>query len=242
MRRILADFRKLTSLVEGCRIAYLNFPVSGLKSNSNGPLAERKISSTILNYPVLSTDDEFRVLFDRLQRIVLQDYNNVMKFQLNGDWPKGLYFGPFNKCEGKSLARTIELCSELNINSAVEFYSFCENDNFVGYFCITSSGSQQELIEYVNKPLITTTLDLTHFYLTRSYPSLVNPNNFNGVINEKTRAVIQLAAEGNSCKDIGHKLCLTERGVNYHLDRAKNILGASNKTDMVRLAKNNCLI
>ncbi|WP_299802074.1 helix-turn-helix transcriptional regulator [uncultured Shewanella sp.] len=52
----------------------------------------------------------------------------------------------------------------------------------------------------------------------------------------KQRSVVKLTALGFNTQDIAKALCLTPRGVEYHLNNAKHILGANNKSNLVYLA------
>ncbi|WP_299803177.1 hypothetical protein [uncultured Shewanella sp.] len=61
-------------------------------------------------------------------------------------------------------------------------------------------------------------------------------------INSKTQAIIKLTALGMSSKDIAKLIGLSTRGVQYHLEIAKNILGAKNNPNLILEAINNNLI
>ncbi|USD37313.1 MULTISPECIES: LuxR C-terminal-related transcriptional regulator [Ferrimonas] len=51
--------------------------------------------------------------------------------------------------------------------------------------------------------------------------------------NNKTRIIVNLTALGLSTGEISHLMNLTSRGVDYHLEKAKQRLGATNKANLV---------
>ncbi|BDY05569.1 hypothetical protein F0521_26100 [Ferrimonas sp. YFM] len=64
----------------------------------------------------------------------------------------------------------------------------------------------------------------------------INPLANFGVLSPTCIQILAQVAEGFSSEEIGQQLFMTERGVNYHLDRARQILAARNRTNLVSKA------
>ncbi|TKB48426.1 LuxR family transcriptional regulator [Ferrimonas sediminicola] len=59
--------------------------------------------------------------------------------------------------------------------------------------------------------------------------------NFN-CLSERALQVLKLTAEGGSSEEVAEALSLTESGVNYHLDRLKDLLNARNRAQLISMA------
>ncbi|USD36104.1 LuxR family transcriptional regulator [Ferrimonas sp. SCSIO 43195] len=55
-------------------------------------------------------------------------------------------------------------------------------------------------------------------------------------LSERALAILRLTAEGNSSEEVAEQLSLTESGVNYHLDRIKELLNARNRAQLISMA------
>lgn len=72
--------------------------------------------------------------------------------------------------------------------------------------------------------------------LTVKHIEQINPlANFN-VLSPTCIKILQMVADGDSSQEISQKLHLTERGINYHLDRARVVVGAKNRIHLISLA------
>lgn len=58
------------------------------------------------------------------------------------------------------------------------------------------------------------------------------------IIKQKTKDIVRMFALGLDRNEISELFNLSRRGVDYHIDLAKNILGASNKSSVIFLAMN----
>jgi len=117
------------------------------------------------------------------------------------------------------------------------------DDNFVGFFFIYSSlYSQKQLEDKIEQTGLFSQLEMLHFYLTRRYPRITNPDFHNGSMKERTAEILHLTASGKSCSEIMQILPLSANGVNYHLGRAKSLLNARNKAELIYNAKRDCFI
>lgn len=236
---VLSLYQEHLSIFDFCDISYINVPRVGMKISSAGKtMTPQKVDDQIMEYPVLfSTPSAFEVFMTQ-RAIILRSPNNIADFQLLGNWPEGFFYGPFTKCEQDRVKPN----TRLGINGEAQYFSCYGDDEFVGIYTVFSKLQQEVLIERLSETWIKKYLDLVHFQITRAYPSLTNPNLFNGKIKKKTREVIELAASGLNSKDIADILHLSERGVIYHIERGRELLNAKNKTDLIRIAKECCLI
>lgn len=64
----------------------------------------------------------------------------------------------------------------------------------------------------------------------------MNPLTNFAILSPTSVLILQQVAEGASSAEIAEQLNLTERGVNYHIDRAKDLLGARNRIHLISLA------
>ncbi len=84
-----------------------------------------------------------------------------------------------------------------------------------------------------------------HYYhnlLMLGYRDYFNPWRASGVISDRAIEVLQLAGEGQSSKYIAKVTGLSEKGVNYHLDQLRELLGANNRVNLIARAKDMKLI
>lgn len=64
----------------------------------------------------------------------------------------------------------------------------------------------------------------------------INPLANFGVLSPTCIQILSLVAQGYSSEEIGEQLFMSERGVNYHLDRARQIMMARNRANLVSKA------
>ncbi|GIU22376.1 helix-turn-helix transcriptional regulator [Shewanella schlegeliana] len=66
--------------------------------------------------------------------------------------------------------------------------------------------------------------------------SAINPLINFRVLSPTCIQILELVAQGYSSEDIAKQIFMSERGVNYHLDRARIVLDAKNRTNLVSKA------
>ncbi|MBL4912825.1 LuxR C-terminal-related transcriptional regulator [Shewanella schlegeliana] len=82
---------------------------------------------------------------------------------------------------------------------------------------------------------IETQLMMFASYFNEQFISQINPiSNFN-CLSERSLTILRLTAEGYSSEELAAKLCITESGVNYHLDRLKELLNAKNRVQLISM-------
>ncbi|WP_299794875.1 hypothetical protein [uncultured Shewanella sp.] len=74
-------------------------------------------------------------------------------------------------------------------------------------------------------------LVLKNFFLDEIHPTTNGVNDRK--IKQKTKDVVKMVALGLGRDEVSELFNLTKRGVDYHIDVAKEVLGASNKSSMV---------
>lgn len=72
--------------------------------------------------------------------------------------------------------------------------------------------------------------------LTQEHMNTLNPITNYAVLSKPCIEILKLTADGASSREIAEKLHITERGVNYHIDRARDLLGARNRIHLISLA------
>lgn len=110
--------------------------------------------------------------------------------------------------------------------------------SWVNVFILHSSLSQQQMKEALEKhgDKIQRLLEVYSEYFSSKYIHLLNPVTNFKCLTSKSINILQLAAEGTSSPDIAKSLYLTERGVNYHIDRMKVLFGAKNRVQLISRA------
>ncbi|BDY04556.1 LuxR family transcriptional regulator [Ferrimonas sp. YFM] len=79
-------------------------------------------------------------------------------------------------------------------------------------------------------------LTLYASYFNEQCIASINPiANFN-CLSERALQILRLTAEGFSSEEVAEQLSLTESGVNYHLDRLKELLNARNRAQLISMA------
>ncbi|TKB53360.1 helix-turn-helix transcriptional regulator [Ferrimonas aestuarii] len=74
------------------------------------------------------------------------------------------------------------------------------------------------------------------FRISHIYRQPLSPMTNFAIISPLSVKVLKLAAYGFSSQEIASQLHLSERGVNYHIDRSRELLGAKNRIHLISLA------
>lgn len=74
------------------------------------------------------------------------------------------------------------------------------------------------------------------FRISHIYRQPLSPMTNFAIISPLSVKVLKLAADGFSSQEIASQLHLSERGVNYHIDRSRELLGAKNRIHLISLA------
>lgn len=246
-----SEFRLMSSAIDFCDLVYFTLPKNGIIQNGSGELnSSEKIKKTVSKLSFICSSER------------ADSFANEIK-ALTCSTPKSA-FERYLKSNISNLSNKPNLLSELfivesepddflesliyqvskkwNYKNAAVYSAAYSDDDFIGIFILLSDYQYEDLKLIVEAAWVAPYLDLLHFYYPRVSASLsqaiYSPSN----IPSKTLAVLRLTAKGAKSKEIGEELCLTTRGVEYHLEKAKNFLNASNKVELIGAAKDSCLI
>ncbi|GIU06604.1 response regulator transcription factor [Shewanella sp. MBTL60-112-B2] len=125
----------------------------------------------------------------------------------------------------------------LNAQSSFS-YTIDLHNNYSGFFKGFSKSSEIALTDTLQhdsdwiKPI------LKQFCreLTQEHMNTLNPITNYAVLSKPCIEILKLTADGASSREIAKQLHITERGVNYHIDRARDLLGARNRIHLISLA------
>lgn len=224
---------------------YMNHFKQGLGSHPKKYLTVKKRIEYGRNQPILTTDPSKRLALLKFRTIVGRSDAKVDDRVLSGHWPQG--FVPTKEIlylrEPEARAEFEKVRKENNIESSAYLFVSEKEDDFVGVFLVISEQLDSEnLIARLQQDNIEEELKMLHFYMTRKHPKLTNPMIYSNFLKPKTLKVVELTCYGLSSKEISELLHLTERGVHYHLDQAKEILKAKNKAELVSKAHKLCVL
>lgn len=114
-----------------------------------------------------------------------------------------------------------------------------EYSEFTAEFFLMSDRHPDELSQAVStfKQELIERLENFHkvLFASRIVPD-INPLVGLGLVNDKGRQVLQLVADGHARSEIASMLFLTERGVDYHLNKLKVLFNAKNNAQLVAYA------
>lgn len=238
------DFYEKVAAIEFCDIVYTIMPKVGIKYSREGvELSYSKQISNPTKYLMIGSTEKAKLICAEMMKHVAKSPEGFLRYMYEGEnWPNGFRFGASHDGDAQLFRYEKQLMEEAGYQSHCDFYSHYSGDDSIGCLWLLSPLNESELKEKIEASWVKPYLHLIHFYLTRTYPSLTNPHIFNGCFSAKMIEVLQLTSKGYSSKDIAKAVYLTERGVNYHIDRAKAQLNAANKADLIRIAKECCLI
>lgn len=138
-----------------------------------------------------------------------------------------------------SQVQLVNLLKDNEINSRVAWLLPSKfHPSWMNMFMLHSSLTDHELKTAIdqNREKIDRLLQVYAEFFSSKYIHLLNPIvNFNCLTTTSIK-ILQLAAEGTSSPDIAKSLYLTERGVNYHIDRMKVLFGAKNRVQLISRA------
>lgn len=140
------------------------------------------------------------------------------------------------RAPGKGQQQLQKLMEEFNIRSRVAWLLPCRyHPGWICVFLLHSSLADDEIKSALldHQEGLERRLRVFSDSLASQWIHRLNPiYNFN-CITEKGLEVLRLAAEGLPSQQIAQQLCLTERGVNYHIDRMKGLFGAKNRVQLI---------
>ncbi|AZG73286.1 hypothetical protein EGC82_11235 [Shewanella livingstonensis] len=242
---IMADLKSKMARFDDLEIAYKIYPRKGLGHLKAKKLTNSKAFAIHNKYPLLVSNTSLLDLVSPVLSFAITQNMPMPNFLLNGDWPTGYVplLSWMSQDSNKPWSKTIEAQFDLDRKSYLTVVVGHAEQDFVGAFCIFSDKIRQdELLSYLEDNKVAEYLELLHLYMTQKYPKLIHPSSHNGTIKPKTHKVIELTAMGFNVSEISNILHLTERGVSYHIDLAKEVLDAKNKAELIYKATHECII
>ncbi|MGS0681959.1 response regulator transcription factor [Shewanella sp. 125m-7] len=142
------------------------------------------------------------------------------------------------KGDGEDVISCRKTLDKYGIKSRLYFRFTCDDyPEFSAHILLMSSLSSEQLALYVEKygPKLRNTLQSFHQMVFCSRITAdINPIVGLGLVSIKGKAVLELVAKGYSRTEISKTLFLTERGVDYHVNKLKTLLNARNNAHLIR--------
>lgn len=181
---------------------------------------------------ILQFRDEFLYLFSRSDCRFLYSQPSECKHSDPFYWPSNMPLKRRQNCLEHLLAK-------YDIDSGLTFYHLVnEKEKWLGVFHLFFNEERATLEQKIldrQSELISLLLEYSSVFNSQAHQEINPIANF-GLLSPSCVKILAMVADGESSEDIGNKLFLTERGVNYHLDRARQILGAKNRTNLISKA------
>ncbi|GLO60549.1 hypothetical protein MACH09_10570 [Vibrio sp. MACH09] len=224
--------------VYGFEFSYAVFPKDFGIFNST----RNRDEVNLLKYPIFSTSSKGACVASRLIYMYMSDSRRSTKTPNLVSWLESNFLNALKTGEPHNEYKEEFLLSN-QVSSLFSVTVSEHEDDFAGFFFMYSNALKQHDMESkIKNSGLKLQLDTLHFYLTRRYPRVTNPNFYNGSMKERTAEILHLTASGKSCNEIMQIIPLSANGVNYHLDRAKSLLNARNKVELIYNAKQSCFI
>ncbi|WP_194945035.1 helix-turn-helix transcriptional regulator [Shewanella sp. TC10] len=221
-----------------CKISYRVYPSEALRGYKH---SQSKAYHQLEKYPLFSMTPAHSRFMEKYIKLQQKKDIKIEPFMFTGEWPDG--FVPPTAVENDSygLAKNA-LFSEYEINSEYSLYVQLPGDKFVGHFIFHSKLNNIDLNTLLSQKFVKKNLELTHFYLSRTYPSIINPYVNDGKIKKRTLSVLEQVARGANRHETANTLFMSSRGVDYHLEKIRENFKAKNNSDLIRLVKEGCII
>ena len=149
------------------------------------------------------------------------------------------FYFPVRRIDERRRRSVEHLKAKHNIGGAATFYhKVAGREGWMGIFHLFSEQEEAEIernVQSRHQELVALLEEYSSIFNYLAHLDINPIANF-GLLSPTCIKILTMVAEGDSSEEIGKKLFLTERGVNYHLDRAREILGARNRTNLVSKA------
>ncbi|MBW3140553.1 LuxR C-terminal-related transcriptional regulator [Ferrimonas balearica] len=153
--------------------------------------------------------------------------------------PMGLSVWDDPKSDSRSGPQLARLMEEYGLKSrGVWHLPTSYSPNWLAVFVFFSDQPREVLLRNLTEAESEIELQLTLYssLLSEHFIAKLNPiTNFN-CISDRSLLILKLTAFGHSSAELATMLSLTESGVNYHLDRLKQLFNARNRTHLIGLA------
>ncbi|WP_394147710.1 response regulator transcription factor [Shewanella atlantica] len=149
------------------------------------------------------------------------------------------YVWPQNSMPERRKKSFEQLLNLYNINTRISFYHpVKDKKGWIGFCNLFSSKGREEVIanmSWASGELETLLREFAETFNALAFKTINPISNFR-VLSPTCVEILSLVAQGCSSEEVGKQLYMSERGVNYHLDRARAILTAKNRTNLVSKA------
>ncbi|MGS0681298.1 response regulator transcription factor [Shewanella sp. 125m-7] len=149
------------------------------------------------------------------------------------------YLWPSNSVPQRQQANFEQLLNRYQIASRLTFYLPLKNQkSWLGMYNLFSPLSYEEISSRLTRDgenfeqLLVEFADTFNSLALKSINPLINFR----VLSPTCIQILDLVAQGYSSEEIAKQIFMSERGVNYHLDRARTTLDAKNRTNLVSKA------
>ncbi|USD39086.1 MULTISPECIES: helix-turn-helix transcriptional regulator [Ferrimonas] len=197
------------------------------------PSSLKKMRYTIASDDgILQFREEYLYRFSRGDCSFLYSRPSARLYRDSFHFPGGGY-------DGRRQKIAEQLRVKYSFGSAATYYhSVTGREDWMGIFHLFSDQRRavvQQNVMNKHEELVDLLLEFSSLFCCLAHQDINPIANF-GLLSPNCIKILTMVAEGDSSEEIGKKLFLTERGVNYHLDRAREILGARNRTNLVSKA------
>ncbi|WP_299801960.1 response regulator transcription factor [uncultured Shewanella sp.] len=181
---------------------------------------------------ILQYRDEFLSRFSKNDKGFSTSSPSIRKFQ-------NPYLWPSNSVPQRQQMTFEQLLHRYEIASRLTFYQPLKNPKgWLGMFNLFSTLPNEEINQHLTsdgKELEQVLVEFADTFNSLALKSINPLINFR-VLSPTCIQILELVAQGHSSDEIAKQIFMSERGVNYHLDRARSILEAKNRTNLISKA------
>jgi len=192
-----------------------------------------------MRFAVVSDTKILKFREEFLNRFTKLDCRFLYSIPPSYDEGNPVYHPPFKLFSDRHQKAIEYIWSKYEIGCAATTYHSIEgNSDWIGIFHLFFREHQQDtkqLLEPIEQELFSLLQEYSEIFVAHAHQDINPIANF-GLLSSNCVKILEMAADGDSSEEIGKKLFLSERGVNYHLDRAREILDARNRTNLVSKA------
>lgn len=149
------------------------------------------------------------------------------------------YIWPENTMPERRKRSFEQLLNLHQIRTRISFYHpVKDKKGWIGICNLFSSDDREQVIDNISttsNELETLLREFAETFNALAFRTINPISNFR-VLSPTCVEILSLVAKGCSSEEVGKQLYMSERGVNYHLDRARLILTAKNRTNLVSKA------
>ncbi|MEZ9370857.1 response regulator transcription factor [Shewanella sp. 10N.286.51.B2] len=122
------------------------------------------------------------------------------------------------------------------------YYPVKDREGWVGICNLFSASERDSVTVNISSNELKTLLkEFSETFNAVAFKTINPISNFR-ILSPTCIEILSLIAQGCSSEEVGKQLYMSERGVNYHIDRARLILTARNRTNLVSKAYQNGLL